>query len=188
LDDLTNYVDAITNYVQQYNNSSGTPVPVGRPATYGYSPSPVADQQFRLINGYRIIGLLSTPRYIPPWPATGIFYSNYVVANVRALSGGAVDKYPQKNQTILGSAFNYRLIVAVVPYDTPDTNAVPQALTRNLYDLQLTFRWPLLPNGNTGFGRQTFRTLVSGQLTSTNDATVNNTLYFLEPGSYARSP
>ena len=41
----------------------------------------------------------------------------------------------------------------------------------NAHDLRLTFRWPLLPNGDAGNGRQTFRTFCGGQLFQTNDPT-----------------
>jgi hypothetical protein len=34
----------------------------------------------------------------------------------------------------------------------------------NLHELRLTFLWPQLPNGNLGPGRQTWRTMVAGQL------------------------
>lgn len=58
-------------------------------------------------------------------------------------------------------------------------------LWTNLHEVRLEFRWPLLPNGNTGFGRQTFRACVGGQLVNQPQ---NSPLYFFEPGTYALTP
>ena len=44
------------------------------------------------------------------------FYSNHVVAVVRALSGAASEKPPQSNLSVQEMAFAYRLIAEVVPY------------------------------------------------------------------------
>jgi len=62
----------------------------------------------------------------------------------------------------------------------------PQQLAANLHELRLTFLWPLLPNGKTGNGRQTFRTTVAGQIVQTNDAsaTPNPHLYFFQSQSF----
>ena len=43
-------------------------------------------------------------------------------------------------------------------------DSYPAQLAANLRELRLTFLWPLLPNGNPGNGRQTFRTSVAGQM------------------------
>jgi type II secretory pathway pseudopilin PulG len=122
LDDLTNYVLAITNYVSLYDDANkGTPV-----VEYGYTYSnssidrAAAPVTFGLTNGQRIIGLLSTPKFIPiPNPKNSAFFrSNYVVAFVRALSGAADEKYPQTNSSVQELAFTYRLISEVIPYGT----------------------------------------------------------------------
>jgi type II secretory pathway pseudopilin PulG len=70
----------------------------------------------------------------------------------------------------------------VVPY--------AQQLAANLHELRLTFLWPLLPNGKTGNGRQTFRTTVAGQIVQTIDTNVipNQTLYFFQPQSFMSAP
>jgi type II secretory pathway pseudopilin PulG len=62
----------------------------------------------------------------------------------------------------------------------------PQEITANLHELRLTFLWPLLPSGNTGAGRQTFRTMVGGQIT----ANIQNgiTLYFFQSQSFTNAP
>jgi len=66
----------------------------------------------------------------------------------------------------------------------------PQELTANLHELRLTFLWPLLPSGNTGAGRQAFRTLVGGQIIFTNDTSVtpNQWMYFLQSQSFTNTP
>lgn len=66
----------------------------------------------------------------------------------------------------------------------------PQELTANLHELRLTFLWPLLPSGNTGAGRQTFRTMVGGQITFTNDTSVtpHQPLYFFQSQSFTNAP
>jgi len=162
LDDLTNYVDRIT--VTRLSSSA----PVSVNFTFNdWRNAP-----------WMIVGLLTTPKYVPPINPT---VTNIVEAYVRALSGSAVDKYPQMNPTIREGAFSYKLISEVMPYEPPpDTNGIAPVLRANLHELRLTFRWPLLPNGNTGFGRQTFRTRVGGQWPAT------NVFYFFDPGTYAR--
>ena len=76
MDDLTNYVFAITNAVSSYTDGNPIPKTV---ATYGYTPTssyidnaPMSPS-FPLNTGFRIVGLLSTPKYIP-WATGGINY------------------------------------------------------------------------------------------------------------------
>lgn len=210
-DDLTNYVtgitnswttyDAITNLVLSgtdgYANSGSliTSVP-GIPLTYHLSST-------------NIIGLLSTPKYLAP-PSTGsaAFQSNYLYAYVRAFSGSAVEKSPQANQTILDNAFAYKLIVeniSYVPFDPGSTNYglyatntaawtnafnqahVAQTLMHNSHDLRLTFRWPVLPNGDIGNNRVTFRAFTGGWLQATKDIyEPRQPLFFFQPATYVQ--
>lgn len=188
LDDLTNYVLAVTN--SWSNTVSGATGKDG----YTYYDS-TTTPKFPLTNGYRIIGLLSTPQL------TGD-YSNRVVATVRALSGAATEKFPQDNPSVRDLAFNYRIITEIVPVQSgpvifPDTNspnfaaesanfAFRQSLTNNLHEVRLRFLWPLFPNGTTGNGRQTYRSLAGGQLLQTNQT--GQLLYFFEPASYVQVP
>jgi prepilin-type N-terminal cleavage/methylation domain-containing protein len=240
LDDLTNYVYAISNSWRLYD-SSGNPTGVGGINGYTYAsfyvltpPYPSAGSP--LTNGARIIGLLSTPEYMDSGSGLPLVnlnnggISNYVVAYVRSLSGSAVEKPPQDNDIIRGDSFSYKLICQNVPeaVNTPplwqnnqsyNTNAevyyngiswrattsiasglvnAPgnsplwaqdsyiQQLTTNLRELRLTFLWPLLPNGGTGNGRQTFRTAVAGQLIQTN--VIGQRLYFFQPQSFTNAP
>src|SRR5204863_1876455 len=91
MNDLTNYVDGITNYSTVYTLSGGNLVP-GNVLTIQSSN---IGGPYPLINGYRIVGLLTTPKYTydfynpNPAPANYAFNSNYVTAIVRAMSGGA---------------------------------------------------------------------------------------------------
>ncbi len=57
-----------------------------------------------------------------------------------------------------------------------------QQLTANLHELRLTFLWPQLANGNVGPGRQTFRTMVAGQIVMANDH--NQVLYFYQSQTF----
>jgi type II secretory pathway pseudopilin PulG len=213
LDDLTNYVIGITNFVDTYNTTRPA-----RPArhvyTYTYQDSrrdgALTPVQYPLRNGSIIIGLLTTPKIIA---TQGLFNSNHVVAAVRSISGPASEKPPQRDETIHGLGMNYKLIVEVsngyeggpgyvpaltniyIPPPPPSgassnvlaayTNYLRYALTysANVYDVRLTFRWPLLPNGETGPSRQAFRTIVSGPLA--NDPT-NSPLYFFQPYTFIK--
>ena len=225
-DDLTNYVIGITNSWVTYD-SLGTQLQKGIDGydRNGSSVTSIPSDPFcPLTNGYRIIGLLSTPR-ITPIPAAratrGGYQSNYVVAVVRAMSGYAFEKWPQNNPTILDATFNYRFIPEVVacatnfefvpfivtnnmlpvPIDptTVYTNVMGLSpadfatqtntiwnLEHNANDIRLTFRWPLLPANKIGNGRQTFRLLTGGQVTVTNDPSLQ-VLYFLKPTFYANA-
>jgi type II secretory pathway pseudopilin PulG len=184
LDDLTNYVIAITNTVTLYTfypKLSTSPV-----GTYGYTRTNSSGMslQYPLTNGFRIVGLLSTPKYVP-WassskPPSSGYFSNHVVAYVRSISGSAYEKYPQSNPDVQDLAFSYRMTSEVVPYGTNyydpswtavDTNYanVVNNLNANLHDVRLIFRWPLRSRGQLGLGGQAFRTLAGGFLQETNE-------------------
>ena len=141
-----------------------------------------------------IIGLLSTPEFMDKngVPTNNPFnngYSNYVVAYVRSLSGPAVEKPPQDNDIIRSDSFSYKMICQNVPVavDTNAPTSYHQQLTANLRELRLTFLWPLLQNGNTGNGRQTFRTSVAGQLAMQTNIS-GQLLYFFQPQSFVSAP
>lgn len=212
MDDLTNYVYAITNYVTEYHTA-------GRSLTQvrGYWPGgSTTTPPYALTNGARIIGLLSTPRYIPfaSGKDTG-FVSNYVVGYVRAMSGSAADKFPQTNQSLRELAFSYRLLPEIVPYaaydlswvnyNDPairgDTNAIiarsntwihVRNLQTNMHDIRPLFRWPVLANGKSGKGPQIYRTIATGALAATNDlgfaSRLEYLLYFLLPRTFVKAP
>jgi type II secretory pathway pseudopilin PulG len=134
LDDLTNYVYAVTNYWTQYDNK-GLVVNGGGSINNGYSftnSSTVTaltpkDSSFPINNGTNIIGLLSTPQFtdVNGLPVSDLFsggFSNHIVAYVRSMSGSAGEKPPQDNQIIQADAFGYRLLcvnAAVANYTPP---------------------------------------------------------------------
>jgi type II secretory pathway pseudopilin PulG len=218
MDDLTNYVVAITNEVTRYNNGAVK----GPTVKYGYTlTSSSMSPQFPLINGFRIVGLLSTPKYVPlPLLKPPGFLSNNVMAYVRSMSGPANEKFPQNNPSMQDLAFSYRMTSEVVPYGTNyyDLNWINYAayptnspdyvarynyslltanLQANLHDLRLLFRWPLRSQGKLGQGGQSFRTLVGGTLQETNEfgfarpdplTPSSYDLYFFQPRTYVKAP
>jgi hypothetical protein len=116
------------------------------------------------------------------------YQSNYLVAFMRALSGSATEKFPQSDKNIQTLAFSYRLIPEIVSLPAYDTNsAYGKNLQANLNDVRLLFRWPLLANFSAGNGRQSYRSLVSGQLVRTNDVT-GQRLHFFEPTTFVNAP
>jgi len=199
--DLTNYVIAITNNWTTYivtptstnlnSGIDGYDRTGSRVTSVGTVPP-----SFALTNGLRIIGLLSTPTFLPPAPppgGSGTFQSNYMVAYVRALSGSAVEKAPQNNAAVLDNAFTYKMIVQNTPYVPIDpvqlANRAVQILQTNSRDLRLTFRWPLLPNGEVGNSRQTFRAFTGGWLFPDKDPIfTGQKLFFFQPSTYVQIP
>ena len=217
MDDLTNYVVAITNYVTEYS-------PLGKPSGtawtngYNYFDSSTVPK-FPLTNGYRIVGLLSTPKFTVDPLASGKgargYLSNYVVAWVRSMSGNANEKFPQTNSSVQDLALTYRLVAEVMAHGNYDRNWTnydptfpgnllpgPQLSTNeyilrsnywmfaktvetNLHDVRLIFRWPALPNGDAGGGRQVYRTMIGGHLLATND--IGIPIYFFENRNYVKA-
>ena len=117
MDDLTNYVMAITNFGAQYNAAGQF---MAR-QVYWYTPTNAGPMipPLPLTNGFRIIGLLSTPKIVPLPLVRGQsqgFYSNHFVAYVRSLSGPASEKPPQTNSTVQDLALSYKMITDVGPY------------------------------------------------------------------------
>lgn len=211
-DDLTNHVDAITNVVTIYNANGAI---VEGPDRYGYTWSQCSRNDTLLAprdvitNGARIIGLLSTPKFTYHDRGNQVIArSNYVTAYVRAISGAATEKFPQTNRSVRELSFSYRLVSEIVPFTGWDTNWVqynPNAAgtnqadqqafeywkvaantSTNLHNIRLLFRWPLLPGGRTGNGRQVFRATVGGQLAPATD--FGMPLYFLNSRTYVRYP
>ena len=120
------------------------------------------------IDGSAIIGTLSLPSSI---------YS--VTAKFWASTGPVAGSAPVNRDF----AFSYLLTPEVVPYSAPLSvdAAYADKLTNNLYEVRLKLNWPVLPNGNTGSGRKTFRTMIGGNLVS--NATYD--LYYFQPNAYA---
>jgi len=197
LDDLTNYVFAITNWWTSYdtNVQPNAPWRVVDADYDGYSqfgsrvksvkPSPF----FPITNGFRIIGLLSTPKFRPDLN-DGVVYSNYLFAYVFLFGASTTEKVPQSDKSVRALAFSYRMISENVTVPAYETNsAYGKNLQANLNEVRLVFRWPLLPNGTSGNGRQSYRSLVGGQLLKTNDFyQTRQPLYFFEPTTFVTAP
>jgi hypothetical protein len=204
MDYLTNYVWAITNFQTAYNLNGGRQ---GNTVARGYTYTN-AFLNFRLNSGFRIVGLLSTPRFVQEGKT---IYSNYVVAYVRSMSGPAQEKFPQNNPEVLDLAFQYRFSTEIVPHTAFDhdwTNyqaylgsTVPydwqwrsnywrlaRTIQNSFYDVRLLFRWPLLPNHDVGNNRQIFRTMASGYLSATNEIGFPTNIYFFQPRIYVQAP
>jgi prepilin-type N-terminal cleavage/methylation domain-containing protein len=192
LNDLTNYVYAITNYWTKFNpNGNG----VNGYNFFGSSTAP----SFPINSGTNIIGLLSTPEFtdVSGDPTNNLFdsgFSNHIVAYVRSISGPAVEKPPQDNQLLQQDSFSYRILCVNAPVATdtnifnlpPNQRVYNDQLAANLHELRLTFLWPILPNGNVGTGRQTYRALIAGQIAHTVVNSVD--LYFYQPQSFTNAP
>ena len=184
-DDLTNYVFGI---VLNTNISEPTLTYVNPTlaASFGFTNI----QPLPLSSGSNIVGLMSIPKYrdVPTAFGRGSA-TNTVTVYMLSISGNASDQPPQFTTSIRDLAFGYRLTAEISQYfsqvpNTPYDLAVAQNLQTNLYELRLTFRWPLLPNGGVGSGRLTFRTLASGILTVNPATTVGPDLFFLRQGTF----
>jgi prepilin-type N-terminal cleavage/methylation domain-containing protein len=202
MNDLTNYVYAITNYWTLYN-PNGTIVTANSNgySLQGSTVTSTVHPTVWLTNGQNIVGLLSTPEFVyvntlgDQLAVPGIFnangndyqvYSNHIVAYVRALSGLASEKPPQDNSLMVNDAFTYRLLVVNAPvplgtniYDTPFN----QQLWQNQRELRLTFLSPQQPNGSIGNNRLTYRATIAGQLVATNITDINK-LFFYQSQSF----
>jgi type II secretory pathway pseudopilin PulG len=188
LDDLTNYVVGITNYLSSFNRSgvyqNTTEYAFTVPMGY-INKNP--NKLLALTNGYTILGVLGTPKIIPNASGAG-FVSNHVVAVFRSMSGPASEKPPQLNVSMQELALDYRVIADNSGYGTnyfdpgwtnyarltltndialhSNYMAVVKSFQTNLHDVRLTFLWPVLPSGKIGSGRQVYRTMVAGHYTN----------------------
>ncbi len=178
------HVIALTNRITEFDPATGNPI---RTYTSGVDGESLGALQRDMVR------ILSTPRI---YVKGGILYSNSVTAYVRALTAPAVNLAPQANDTILNSAFSYTITADVTPVpqplDTTSTNYLKN-LQGNLHEVQLTFRWPLLPTARTGNNRRTFRTTVGGELKSLGTLTVaipggqwTAEQFAFQPGTYVR--
>ena len=147
-----------------------------------------------LSSASNIVGILSTPKYLPS--PRGGFYSNYTVADFRAMSSSLVEQ--GTNQTGKEFSFHYRVVPEFSPYagfdqswtnNSPDATAQAINLQTNLTQLRLRFNWPVLPNGGTGNNRLVFRTMVSGSIQGVNVPSVaGGGLYFVQPHTFTSAP
>lgn len=203
MDHLTNYVDTVTIH------SVCGPIGLDRTIIYtnnpGQKPFPYDGS---MTNGQSIIGLLSVLKY----NENGFHrVTNTVTARVRGLTGSAVEQgranedfsftyqlqveiVPFITKQVSMSSTNY---LFNDPNDPAPANADLKAAwekerkinwieaksrEQNTSEIRLTFRWPLLPNGNTGPHRKVFRVLATGEQVFT------NRLPYFQPQSFAVRP
>jgi type II secretory pathway pseudopilin PulG len=188
-DDLTNYVEWI--------GVTNRPRNIGFLAASARADAKLrADSKMTLTNGETIIGLLSTPKFFID-PVTGELLnrqrgSNTVAARIRAMSGSALSR----DLSLKDITFSYLASVELVPYQSfigtptptaPGIDILPNSVALqtqpNFYDLRLTIRWPVTEVGKdrtlqVGNNRKTFRTLVSGSVSS------NDFLFFVQPNIF----
>ena len=159
-----------------------------------------------------IIGLLSIPRgAVDPFSGNAAYTVERVQANVRALSGGVAEQgvggadlafrylltceivRPANSADVVehfgtgpvvpGTAASINVPGTMPELElTTNRNARALYLPNTLYEVRLTFRWPVLSGGALGNNRQVFRTYVSGT-----QQKVKN-FYFFQPQSYAKVP
>jgi type II secretory pathway pseudopilin PulG len=213
--ELTNYIYAISNSWTEFNPNISNPVLQQGTNGYTYaaaSSTPTGIYPFNnvvepITNGANIIGLLSTPEFTDGSgnPATNIYstvnyFSNHVVAYVYSISGPAVEKPPQDNSLMQQDSFTYRVFCVNAPEATDTnlfnatiyTNGPPlynQQMLSAIHELRLTFEWPQEANGSVGSGRETFRTLVAGQLMFqpnifNGSIVYNPNLYYYQPQAF----
>jgi type II secretory pathway pseudopilin PulG len=204
----TNY-GVLSNYVESITISN---VNFGTNITYS-NPFLTNGGEYLLTNDMNIIGFLSTPEYDPRLTlANGVLLTNEVTAIVHAMTGSAI----QQNGANSAMSFRYQLTVENVPWNSiaydstnwdnnPPLNNSPYALnspdyiirsnrwvesqflTNILHEVRLKFAWPVLPNGNIGPGRQTYRSLISSHLWSTNIYGTFITNWFFQPQTYTNN-
>lgn len=180
-EELSNYVVSITKTVVTYDSST-------MPWTY-VSSTTVA---YSNLVWPQAIGLLSTPRY--HYPTANTVLSNTITADVRAMTGSGVTRWPQDNELIKDGAFTYRLTTAVdVVESAPPSGAAEAEVYNRLRDsvneLRLNFRFPVLPNGNVGFGRRIYRASVGGTMLWVAPQFAGQPeLWFYQPNNYSKQP
>lgn len=194
-DDLINYVDYITVERHPYApDDAGRPTTNGFSGVW-FSSSKVPAPATQLLNSSNIVGLLSLPKYdgIRQYDAyadsrvPGIGYTNIVTAQWRAFSGPLNEK-PFLTKTAVptpgtyDSSFRYLVRVEISPVRTGPlvvtnrvalTNSIYSLWTHenvvrhSLYDVSLTFQWPVFGNeipARVGANSRTVRTQVQGRL------------------------
>jgi prepilin-type N-terminal cleavage/methylation domain-containing protein len=170
-DDLTRYVIGITNVATTYDSATGAVI--SGPITNAFTSA-------ELTSGARIVGLLSTPKYV----LAGDSYTiNSVTAAFRAMSGPASARFPQDNADVRELAFGYRVISDVQVYGWG--SRLPGNPQANMHEVRLVFRWPWA-KGAKATGWQIYRTLVGGSLVQTSEPGFPAPLYFLQPQSYTK--
>jgi hypothetical protein len=192
LDHLTNYVDKIGVVLRDLNTNNNTFV-----TNYNEFDD---IRQVKEESGSNIVGLLSIPKWsLYSYGRSSTQYVVRVEAQARALTGSAVEQGTNSRDF----AFDYLLTSEIIPFTgvqvpvsfTNFNQSIPpltaaqvaarkanwvlvKSREKNTSEIRLTFRWPLLPNGQTGPGRQSFRAIAAG------DRVKVGNLEFFQPRSF----
>jgi type II secretory pathway pseudopilin PulG len=178
LQDITNYVESIT--VSNLTKPNLTYTVINGPGGKALTPTDV-------------IALLSTPKY--DYDAKGNPLTNRVTARVKAITGPAAEKGSLTNE----SSFRYELQSEIVPTGplllgatnlTRASLIYDLSLRKNLHEVRLILRWPLMQRGNewiVGGNRRTFRGTVAGTYipaTNLNSSLGRTDLFVLAPNKF----
>lgn len=194
-DDITNYVDYVVverhPLRSDHSDSTFTNGFVGVWYANAKVPSPAT----KLTAPWDVVGLLSLPKY-DGISAFDAYYdskaqpqgfTNSVVAQFRAFSGSITEKplVSSNDVPVAGAydrSFKYMVRVEISPVRASPTNATTstsvtnsfavnnafeQALRHSLYDVSLTFQWPVFGTevpARVGNNSRTIRTQVQGRL------------------------
>lgn len=139
---------------------------------------------------YRIVGLLSIPRFEPTTNAAG-YVSNYVRAKFVGNSGPLADRLTQAPNGSRDLSFSYLVTTTIDRAQIHPNNSngyyygyspnptYGAILNSNMWDVRVTMSWPVYPNTNTGNGRKSFHAVVAGKLQQD-----TNALYRFLPGQF----
>lgn len=168
LDELTNYVEAI--YITNLTHPN---------RVINFQLTPGNGAPVFPLRSLDMIALLSTPKY----STTGD--TNDVRARIKAITGPAAEKGPLTNEF----SFRYEMQVEITKaFALPGTTNYSEsqilyneAVAKNLHDIRLTLRWPVVQRGNSwlvGNNRKSFRARVAGTyVVDTNFTSAVRTLY-----------
>ncbi|MDB6067818.1 MAG: hypothetical protein JWR26_4026 [Pedosphaera sp.] len=176
-DNLTNFVITITNAITRYDsNNIVVAKGVNWFTTSNFSMGGVITSTNFLVSGSNIVGILTSPKYIVD--GFGGYFSNYVTADFRAITGSAMDQ--GTNQSSKDFAFRYRVAFEVIPsadfpYLAPDPTWENISIPNLIFNLKPQNRpqdnpshskdWPVAKNlqGNMNQIRLKFRWPVFAQ-------------------------
>lgn len=182
-DDITNYLDYVAVTREQPFISLTAPLSSAATTSIFQGPFFNSPNYPVLVRADQILGLLALPRvdYIANPPKYFAQTNrNTVVAQFRAFSGSLNGKIlPQAagavpEVTQLDQSFRYLLKVEITPAVALPTNHVDnltlyrdRVLANTLYDLRLTFQWPVFGTdvpARVGGNQKVYRTQVFGRL------------------------
>lgn len=120
---------------------------------------------------YRLVGLLSTPRFVADTNLPSGYISNWVQAKFVSSSGPLADRMVEDpTKGTRDFAFSYLVTVDIASTVISGNNsnylgyAMATNIQANLYQLRLNLSWPVYPNNTVGNGRKSFQSMVAGQL------------------------